>query len=127
MGEKKLGLSGYLHIREGYDELEDPPVPQKPKWCGGHKPGESDACPKHNRRWHELCRSSVAADESLLLRGVLSIFYCPILDCDKFDVCYDSSRAKIRIMDYYNECVFNNTISLKIILHRLALREGDGK
>src|SRR3989344_5990185 len=114
MDEKKLGFSGYLHVREGYDELEDPEVPEKPKWCGEHKPETADVCPKHNRRWHEICRGDVATDEDLLLRGVLSIFYCPIFDCDKFNLHYDFSKAKIRLRDYYNECVFNNAVRIKI-------------
>lgn len=99
---------------------------EKKQWCGEHRP-ESDVCPKHYRGWHELCRSDIAADEELLLRGVLSIFYCPIWSCDEFKFYYDSSKAKIRMRDYYMECVLNNTIRLKILFHKLGEREKNEK
>ncbi|OGF79983.1 hypothetical protein A2926_02300 [Candidatus Giovannonibacteria bacterium RIFCSPLOWO2_01_FULL_44_40] len=123
--------------KEGYDELEDPPVPEKPKWCGEHKP-ESDACPVHNLRWQEMCTNALTHT----LTGAYNIsalFYCSVFFCDEFAWCAGKHRIDYpwRCFLEYNHLpsdfvditrvAFENTVRLKILFHKLAGREGDGK
>ena len=118
MEKKKLGPSGYLHVREGYDELEDPPVPEKPKWCEEHKP-QSDVCSVHNLKWREL-HDRELKEES----GSEAVFYCPDVACDYFALDSGNTLIETSFRDYK---VFKNSVRLTILFHKLGQREGDRK
>ncbi len=138
MGKKKLGLSGYLHVRESYDELEDPEVPEKPKWCGEHKP-ESDVCPVHNLRWEEMHLAGYGA-----LAGLAALFYCPILNCTELEPAWYYlgglkivvSRGDLALKfglpsgsgyELLAETAIYNKLQIRALAHKLGKFEGDGK
>ncbi|OGF73031.1 hypothetical protein A3E06_00395 [Candidatus Giovannonibacteria bacterium RIFCSPHIGHO2_12_FULL_44_42] len=56
---------------------------------------------------------------------VLAIFYCPVLSCDKFVACVVKDSLVGKGMQ--SNPVFKIAARLKILYHKLSIREGNGK
>lgn len=104
------------------------------EWCTEHLPARPGICHEHKYNWDEFHN-----EELKKIYGIDAIFYCPVFGCDEFEVVWqrrpwvdnelslkdvtDSKRAE----EFLANRVFKTDIRLKIIFHKLALREGDGK
>ena len=102
-------------------------------WCGKHMP-VTDTCPRDDLRLKEL-----HDDEIERFYGVKAIFYCPVFACDMFEYdtpehhpAYYLSKAENvnllkRDVGTLAKLIFKYAVRQKILYHKLALREGDGK
>ena len=90
-------------------------------WCGEHKP-DSGACLEHNLNWEEI-----HSKELLIEWGVPAVFYCPIMGCDRFDYIRTEKSKNILVNTNNLLYIFIHAVRLKILYHKLARFEGDGK
>ena len=94
--------------------------------CEGHVPQRSDTCPIHkNLRWAELHDNELTLDYK-----TDAIFYCRVLGCDAFDWHVRLGFGKwpwLNTAGTKDSQIFSNTVRLKILFHKLSMREGDEK
>lgn len=112
------------------------------KWCGEHKP-YVDVCSAHGLRLYELHDEELFDDYALA-----AVFYCRVSFCDQFFCVADRNKSERRSPTEYflsrhgkiwpialgedidqvlAEHILKIRVRLKILYHKLAQREEDGK